>query len=385
MRSGPEGGAAPMKVLMVGPDRAMRGGVSSVVDAYLRSELVDRVTLRYHATTLDGGKLGKAWRSLSAVVTFPGAALAFRPDLVHIHHASGRSFYRKLLFLAMCKALRLRTVVHSHSGTFPEFRDSSWLNALLVRWFLDGADACIALSGSWRDVLAGFARHPRVHVVHNAVDLSAFAPARAGRAARGEGGDRVVLTMGRLSAPKGTYDLLEAIPLITEAVPQARFVLAGDGAVEDVRRRVDRMGLAGIVRTPGWVSGEARLRQISDCDVFALPSRYEGMPMAILEAMAMGKPIVSTRVGAIPEVVQDGVNGYLVAPGDVRALADRVALLLRDAAQCEELGRRARQRVEESFSTAAVMDALLAVYESVRRGEGVVATRGASERTASRA
>lgn len=373
-----------MRVLMVGPDPAMRGGVSSVVDGYLRSELVRRVALRYHATTVDGGRLGKAWRSLSAVVTFPGAALAFRPDLVHIHHASGRSFYRKLLFLAMCKALRLRTVVHSHSGTFPEFRNGSRLNALLVRWFLDGADACIALSGSWRDVLAGFARHPRIHVVHNAVDPSAFAPARAGRAGGGEG-DRVVLTMGRLSAPKGTYDLLEAIPLIVEAVPQARFVLAGDGAVDDVRRRADRMGLAGIVRTPGWVPREARLRQISACDVFALPSRYEGMPMSILEAMAMGKPIVSTRVGAIPEVVQDGVNGYLVAPGDVRAFAERVALLLRDAALCEELGRRARQTVEESFATPAVVDALLAVYDSVRRGEGVVATRGASARTASRA
>jgi glycosyltransferase involved in cell wall biosynthesis len=153
-----------------------------------------------------------------------------------------------------------------------------------------------------------------------------------------------------------------------KAVPEARFVLAGDGAIGEVRRRVHAEGLTEFVRTPGWVAGDAKLRQIAGCDVYVLPSYREGMPVSILEAMAAGKPVVATRVGAIPEIIEDGVNGFLVPPGDVGGLADRIAMLLGDAALRRELGRNNRAKVEESFSTPAVVETLLSVYERVRRG-----------------
>ncbi len=351
---------------MVGPDPRMKGGIASVVECYLNSEYVIRVELRYHATTVDGGRLQKACKALGALATFPAAALAFRPDVVHIHHASRLSFYRKLAFLLLSRALRLRTVVHCHSGTFADFHDASPVNAFFIERFLDLSDACIALSTSWKHVLAGYSRRPRIHVVPNPVDVTTFTPAALKREAYdAEGAERIILCMGRLGHAKGSYDLLACVPRVLQAFPEARFVLAGNGAVEEVRRTVCEQGLDHAVRTPGWVSGAAKTGHLASCDVYVLPSYREGMPVSILEAMAAGKPVVATRVGAIPEVLEDGVNGYLVAPGDVRGLADRIIVLLGAPALRREMGHRNRSKIEELFSMHVVVDTLVSVYESI--------------------
>ncbi|WP_176065387.1 glycosyltransferase family 4 protein [Anaeromyxobacter diazotrophicus] len=349
---------------MVGPDPKMKGGIASVAATYLGSEYAQRVALRYHASTVEGGKLRKAWRSAGALLRFPAAARAFRPDVVHLHYASRLSFYRKLAYLLVAKALRLPTVVHGHSGTFPDFRDASALNARCVKLFLERADACIALSSTWQAVLAGYAPGARIHVVPNPVEAPEL---EAAAGAPGPGGEQVVLCLGRLGQAKGTYDLLRAIPLVLQSAPAARFVLAGDGAVEEVRRRVRALGLERAVELPGWVAGEAKLRQLARCAVYVLPSYREGMPVSILEAMAAGKPVVATPVGAVPELVEEGVNGYLVPAGDAAALAARVAALLLDAPLRRAQGERNRAKVAASYSMSAVAGRLIAVYESVRR------------------
>lgn len=354
---------ARKRVLMVGPGPEMKGGIASVVKTYLDSGYADRFDVRHHATTLEGGWLRRALKSAVALAAFPAVVTAFRPDLVHIHHASGTSFYRKLLFLLLSRALRLRTVVHCHGARFADFHDASRLNAALIRLFMDRSDACLALSEGWRQVLAGYTRNPRIHVVHNPVDTAEFATSR--EAAVAPGGTRTILCLGRLGQRKGTYDLLEAVPLVLRSVPEARFVLGGDGELEEVERRLRRHGLREVVRTVGWVTGIDKVRLVTSCDVYVLPSYREGVPVSILEAMAAAKPVVTTPVGGIPEVVEDGVNGYLVQPGDVTALASRIVALLEDPALRQEMGRRNQARVQATSSLATVVEQLASVYDSV--------------------
>jgi glycosyltransferase involved in cell wall biosynthesis len=156
----------------------------------------------------------------------------------------------------------------------------------------------------------------------------------------------VVGTVANFRALKGHEYLLQAAGRIREAIPEARFVLVGRGPLEDrVRRQAEEMGLNGTVVFAGFRTDVPRVA--ASFDVFALPSLYEGLSIALLEVMALGKPVVVTNVGGSPEVVSDGVDGLLVPPRDPEALARRILSVLRDAALRQRLGESARRRAAD--------------------------------------
>ena len=125
------------------------------------------------------------------------------------------------------------------------------------------------------------------------------------------------------------------------------------------------MGITERIEILGWVVGEAKLQQLARAEVFVLPSFHEGLPMAMLEAMAHGKAMVVTPVGGIPEAVQHEEQGLLVTPGQPQELADALLRLLRDADLRRALGQRARMRVAERFGTDRVLDQVGAMYKEL--------------------
>ena len=172
--------------------------------------------------------------------------------------------------------------------------------------------------------------------------------------------------LGRLGERKGTYDLVAAAEAALGKNPELRFCLAGDGEVERARAIVKEKGLEGNIDVVGWVNGEEKLRRLHEAATLVLPSYHEGLPMAILEAMAAGKAIISTNVGAIPEVVGDG-NGILVEPGDVPALTQA---LLRCSADGEALARMSannREKAEGVFSIRRTHEALAEYYRQAAK------------------
>lgn len=165
---------------------------------------------------------------------------------------------------------------------------------------------------------------------------------------------------------------IEAARAIHERLPEARFALIGDGPLAgEVRQRVAAAGLAGVVHLPG-LQEDVR-PHLSALDVLMISSDFEGLPLVVLEAMALEVPVVSTAVGGIPEAVVDGETGRLVPRGEAAALADAVVGLL---ATSEEVRRRmgaaARRRVEASFGTARMLDELEDLYDRVLSGAGAV-------------
>jgi glycosyltransferase involved in cell wall biosynthesis len=146
------------------------------------------------------------------------------------------------------------------------------------------------------------------------------------------------------------------------ARPYLRVLLGGDGELELVRARALELGIADHVELLGWVRGEDKERLLAAAVLYVLPSYNEGLPVSVLEAMAAGLPIVSTPVGGIPEAVTDGVEGYLVEPGNVQALADRMDRLLGDQDLAMRMGESARRKVELVFSANAVVPQVEAMY-----------------------
>jgi glycosyltransferase involved in cell wall biosynthesis len=169
----------------------------------------------------------------------------------------------------------------------------------------------------------------------------------------------IVGTIGNLKEHKGHEYLLEAATIVRREVPEARFIVIGQGPREaSLRRKARDLGLDGTVVFAGY--REDALRVAATFDVFVLSSLHEGLSIALLEAMALGKPPVVTRVGGLPEVVRDGEDGLIVPPGDADALARGILRLLKDESARSKLGEAARGR-------AAAFD----IRQAVRRMEAV--------------
>lgn len=210
---------------------------------------------------------------------------------------------------------------------------------------------------------------PRLRVIRNGIDVARFGFVDKGRARSGLGlppGSPVVGTVARIGWEKGPDLFVRAAAGVTGRYPQALFVVAGDGpALGEVRRLAATCGLGGAIRFLGRRDDIPRV--LSALDVFVLPSRSEGLPLALMEAMASGLPVVATAVGGVPEVIREGINGCLVPAGDCVALADRLQGLIGDPDLRARLGAAARLTAERQFDAGAMVRRVEDLYDEVLR------------------
>lgn len=203
----------------------------------------------------------------------------------------------------------------------------------------------------------------KVQVIHNGIRLPPFSrPASATlRAALPGAKERpVVLTISRLDRPKGLSDLLAAAPL----VPEALFVLAGEGRERaTLEEQARALGIADRVLFLGHRDDVPDL--LACCDVFVLPSHYEGLPISVLEAMAAGKPVIATAVGGTKEVIMHGETGLLVPPRDPVALALAIRTILSDSVLAKRLAAAGMARVRQEFRAETMVERIDQVYDEV--------------------
>jgi len=291
------------------------------------------------------------------------------PDVVVGHD------YKANIVLALASGTRPRVaVVHGYTGEDSKVRFFEAIDRQVVRT----ADAVVCVADALRTRLVDAGVAPeRVHLVPNGVNAERVqAAARAGREDRRRAWavsmeEILVLVLGRLSPEKGQDVALEAFAALRRE--GVRLVLAGDGAARPVLEdRARRLGLE--VDFAGWVSDPWAC--LGAADVFLLPSRTEGLPLALLEAMAAARPVVATGVGAVPEVLEDGACGLLVPPGDASALAAALVEVLDRPAEARARAARASQRVRAVYSSAAQARRLEEIYVSLvrcqapRKGQG---------------
>jgi glycosyltransferase involved in cell wall biosynthesis len=347
------------RVLMLGTALGGQGGIATVVGLLRQHGLFEREGVRYVATHVEGTRAAKAGAALSGFGQVLAMLFSQRPALVHVHASSHASFVRKSLLLLCARAAGCKTICHLHGGRFDRYASDA--GPLLRRWIrhtLEASSVVIALSARWDGYLRGFAPRARVAVVPNSVPL----PPPPGGAAEQPGR---ILFLGQFGRAKGVYELLEAFAALLPAFPEARLALGGQGELGAVRRRAAELGIEGQVVLLGWIEGPAKQAELERAAVFCLPSHAEGLPMAMLEAMAAGKAVVVTPVGGILDAVQDGDNGLLVAPGQVAQLAGALGRLLGDAGLRRRLGQRARATIAARFDAAVVTARISDIYREL--------------------
>jgi glycosyltransferase involved in cell wall biosynthesis len=337
----------PVRVLMVGPDPGGRGGIVSVVRV-----LADAPGVRYVSTHRDGSAATRlrVWLggSARAVVLLATG----RVDVLHAHVSERGSVLRKGLLVLAASACRVPVLLHCHGAEFaPFYTGLPAAGRAAVRAVFRRAELVAALGESWRQDylrLLGLAED-RVVVLGNPVRLPVEVPER------GRSGLRV-LFLGRFGRRKGSADVLTAVAGL--AGPDRESIelrMAGDGEVAETRELADRLGLSATVTD--WLAPAERDAALAEADVFVLPSHNEGLPMALLEAMAFGLVPVVSPVGSMAEVVLDRTNGLLVQPGDVAGIGTALAELARDRELRTRLGKAARAAAEP-FAAEAYLDRL---------------------------
>jgi glycosyltransferase involved in cell wall biosynthesis len=332
-----------IKVIMLGPALDVRGGVASVEQLIL-AHAPRGVHIRHIGTMRDGGMLRKLVVFLTAIARLNFLLLTRRVDLIHIHFASRASTWRKSLLALVARWFGKPYILHAHGAEFHEFFPKQ--PRLLQRWIvsmLRKSRALIAVSERWKQFYLNISGLPSEHIVvlPNPINVPERCPSRRDRRTV------TLLFLGRMENRKGPIRAVRAFHALPDRLRQrAHLVLAGDGDVESVRREVSALGLEQQVTVLDWVNTEQRNTLLADADVFVLPSLNEGLPMSVLEAMSWGIPAVTSPVGGIPEVVQDGFNGFLVPPEDIPALANALQRLIEDEPLRLQMGASARASVE---------------------------------------
>lgn len=236
------------------------------------------------------------------------------------------------------------------------------------------ADRIIAVSGVVRDFTLNFFPFfpgKKIQVLHNGIEVPPLPSAetrRDQRMAFGFNDSTMVLGFtGRLTEQKGIEYLLESVKILTDRFPGVRLLIIGDGERKtELESLAERLNICDQVVFTGYRRDIFAL--IGAMDIFVLPSLWEGLPISLLEAMAMHLPAVASDVGGIREVIDDGINGFLVPARDVKTLVARLTTVLEDHEQRRTMGAAARKRVQESFSADGMVRATDALYQSLLNG-----------------
>jgi glycosyltransferase involved in cell wall biosynthesis len=348
-----------IKVVQFGPALDVRGGIT-MVEQHICDYLATYVSIRHVATMNEGSKFGRAFLYARAVRELRRVLASIDPCIVHIHFASRGSALRKMILADMVTRAGRPLVLHAHGGYFDQFHRR--LPAVLrhtVDGILQRADVLITLSSRWRDFYVNECEVSPSHVtvLPNPVHWTPDVPNRSGRS--------VVqfLFLGRMCQKKGTYDLVNAFAALPDAVrARARLTLAGDGDVEAIRKLAEPFGEQ--MRVLPWIDSSERERLLAQSDVFVLPSYHEGVPMALLEAMAAGLPAIVTPVGGIPDVLRTGVEGLMVEPARVTELSAAMARLVNQEGERIAYGRRAHERAR-SYDVHGYARSLAEIYQRI--------------------
>lgn len=318
-----------------------------------------RVPLEYLRTWRRIPTPGSLIRGALSLVSLARALGRHRPDIVNYHYGDFGGVY----YLLLRRLFGYRLVVSVHGGDV--LRPSSGLHQWSVRRLLGGADRVVCVSAGVMAAatsLAPGSAH-RTTQIPNGVDVGFWGALAGPRMGGRQDAAPTIVAVGALRPVKGHDLLIRALPAVAADHPEVSLRILGEGPSRDsLRRLAAELGVDDRLRLEGAQPPEEVRAALAEARAFVLPSRSEGMPLALLEAMAARVPVVATRVGAVPELVEDGVTGLLVEPEDVAGLGRALSLLLGDA--------RVRARLTGGSAGAAAAyswENTISRYESLYR------------------
>lgn len=294
-------------------------------------------------------------------------------DIIHGHHAfTPVSLYS----ISLASKHGFPTVLTAHSLGIGYRHSVIWktLKPVLypVKRAFDKADKIIAVSKAVKQFMSHIVSCPeKIEIIPNGVDLERFIyPPNTGKLRETLNlplDVPIIFFVGRLSIRKGVHILVDAFKHVIKEFPEAKLLIAGKGFLKEyLRYKIKASNVANNVEFLGYISDDKLIKLYAASNIFVCPSIFaEAFGIVILEAMASGKPVIATKVGGIPEIIDHEINGFLVEPNDTGELSSAIIRLLSDKKEMNRMGKNARKKVEEVYDWNKLVFRILEVYEEL--------------------
>jgi glycosyltransferase involved in cell wall biosynthesis len=365
------------RVLITGHLPPPMGGLGTYYETLLASSLPKRVKLQFLDTSLrrrPGSETGKwSFSNLTSAISdcarFARTAVVFRPEICHIATSVGLSFLKHSICIAIARLLGSKVVLHPHCSFyfFYERRSKSW------QWFarkvIGLCHSVIILSSEWKE-LQEIMPGCRLYYLPNAINLAGYVEVGQERiATKSDKPCLHVLYLGHVGKDKGSFDLISAAIKVLGQHYSVVFDLVGhEQALGDIRQlnaQVIGAGFEQFIHFQSPVMMAEKIKLFRSADIFVYPSYHEGMPMAVIEAMACGLPIIATQVGGLPDLVCPDVNGLLVPVGQPDQLAAAIRQLVDNPQLRHSMQAGSFRLAQENFDIEKLVLRLLDIYQAV--------------------
>ncbi|RDX01367.1 glycosyltransferase family 4 protein [Listeria kieliensis] len=343
-----------MKILMIGPDSKAKGGMATVLNNFKSFTYTDCQIIFLTSWR----EKHRIWTAIKCFFQIRKTLKQQQIDLIHFHVAQKGSFFRKAFLLAAVPK-KYHTLFHMHASQFDTFYEvqptfmKKWIGKVFNR-----VDEVVVLSQEWAQFYWGLT-NTKISIIENAV----FIPKKNPYATN----QKLIVTFGKIGERKGSYDILNIAKQVATTMPDVKFILYGDGEVNKIQQKIKDLELSNI-SVGGWLDDKMKSEVMKHAAVHLLPSYQEGLPMAILETMSYGIPNISTDVGGIPQIIQDGENGYTVRPGENQKMARILELFLRSPELQRQLSDKAYQTLNDKFSIDDNFKKWIHLYKKINQG-----------------
>lgn len=344
-----------IKVLMIGPARSVNGGISGVVNNYYSAGLDKQIDLTYIGTMEDGSKVHKLLVAAKALLKY--VTVVSKCDIVHVNMASDVSIYRKMIFIQIASLCKKKIIIHQHGGHIEEFyyekcNDSQRRK---IQKVLNKACKMLVIAPYLKDIFADIIDEEKILVFPDAIKI----PPEYEKDYSGQ----KILFLGRLCKEKGIGELIDAVSELRKSYPGLQLYLGGSWVDEDLKKKAD--SYSEWICQLGWIDKEKKEKYLKECNIFALPSYFEGQSVALLEGMVYGCACVASDVGGIPQMLIHEENGLLVPVKDTKAIQEVIGRLLTDINLQRTYGMAARQKIEKEFNLDINVKELVQIYHTI--------------------
>ena len=307
------------KVLVIATSRKTRGGITSVIKAHETGEQWKEFHCKWIETHIDKGIMSKLFFFIKGWIQFM-FNLPFC-QIVHIHMSEPASAIRKCFFFPFAKVLGKKVIIHFHA--FSPETTIRGKHERVYKYLFNNADKIIVLSQLWKGYVNDvFHLGNKVVVIYNPCTTEIL---------KGNYPKKMqILYAGTVNARKGYADMIRAFAQIANKYSEWSIVFAGNGDVKQGKELAKNLGIEKQTIFLGWISGIEKDKAFKEASIFCLPSYAEGFPMAVLDAWAYGLPVITTPVGGIPDIAEDGKNLLLFTPGDVEQLARQFEQIIKN-------------------------------------------------------
>jgi glycosyltransferase involved in cell wall biosynthesis len=385
-------GQTGIKILLVGPVPPPFGGIPVYVKSLIDTKL-DGIEFKLFNTAIPAwvepfhreGKRSYGsvfefgiWVSLKKIsyilfsfVSLAWSIIAIRPSIVQVFTCSYWGYWRNWIYILIARLFRRKTIFHLLGAMDLFYNEVGSFQRTLLRRSLNSAD-CYLLQSPVLEAWAKQYSHKEVIGIWNGIDFAKI-PLKAINPPEiiVDLDCPIGLTIGNLSVNKGTHEILDALKMMRDEDIKISWIFVGRGDIQWFKKLAEQNGLTDNVRFTGEVGELEKWQFLYHAQFFCLPSYAEGQPISIIEAMACGLPVVSTKIGSIPEMILEGYNGKLISPGDTEALKDAILSLVKNPELGEAMGKASQKLCRERHNIVDLYAELSEIYSRLSGITGI--------------